>query len=878
VRCLCAGCKPLENVSDILRSWDDRGSRFLARLFLALWVPVSLGVACGRTPIVVGGGPEAGGATIEQCNGLDDDGDLRVDEDFRDQQGRYVRDEHCGACNHACSETLAHATVRACGLIAELPVCVAAQCAAGYAVSLSGRCVALGDRLCMPCDGDSDCGPLPAARCVVLGDTSYCSIGCDDGCPSGFQCQPIAGGICLPPNGDCACDTGEVYTRACAITAPDAARCPGRQMCSNGKLSSCQSDAELCDGIDNDCDGHIDEGFRDGLGAYSLDDANCGACGIDCTRDMFAGEPLACGGDPFAPSCSVTCPDLDDGVQRGDHLDADRRIQNGCECVVASSSDAPGQAPDEPLDANCDGADGDVLRSFYVAADGDDLGPGSASRPLRSISRGVERAAASLGTETPRPHVYIASGIYTEVVQLRDGVLVHGGYRRDFLALNPDGFEVVIVAPPDAGALGAALNIESAGVQETSIEGVRVRGFDAVSPGLPAVAVSIVDPGSRLTLRDVRVRAGKPGAGVAGRDGVAAGVVASQAGSGDNPRAALEDDNHICDPSANNRSLGGAGGRNVCGRVDVSGGTGGSTDCPAFARRVAGGGSGSGLRPGPGGQGGTDVSAPIVGGPSCSSVCCGLADFSVPGVYPQAAPGSDGTAGGDGSAGSACADPLGTFVNGQWRGGAAASGTPGTAGSGAGGGGAGGGVQFDWMAGACAFSDGLGGGGGGGGAGGCGGVGGEPGQAAAPGIGVLIQFRAGSNAPQLEGLDIETEAGAPGGDGGRGGDGATGGRGGRAGALARELLATPTLAGAAAGERGGNGGKGGAGGGAGGGCGGSSVGIWIAGTQPNAQWLSMLRTRNAFTLGNPGRPGRGGGGAAPAANGNEGMVLDVLVR
>ncbi|NJN53161.1 MAG: hypothetical protein HC809_16800, partial [Gammaproteobacteria bacterium] len=77
---------------------------------------------------------------------------------------------------------------------------------------------------------------------------------------------------------------------------------------------------------------------------------------------------LACGGDPFAPTCVVRCPDAADGIQIGDQLDGDRRIDNGCECEVTSLDDVGGdQAAADDLDANCDGADGNVLASLYVA-------------------------------------------------------------------------------------------------------------------------------------------------------------------------------------------------------------------------------------------------------------------------------------------------------------------------------------------------------------------------------------------------------------------------------------------------------------------------------------------------------------------------------
>jgi hypothetical protein len=57
----------------------------------------------------------------ERCNGVDDDCDGETDEDFL-TDGEYLSDDHCGACNHPCTSTLAHMT-GACELGDDGPEC-----------------------------------------------------------------------------------------------------------------------------------------------------------------------------------------------------------------------------------------------------------------------------------------------------------------------------------------------------------------------------------------------------------------------------------------------------------------------------------------------------------------------------------------------------------------------------------------------------------------------------------------------------------------------------------------------------------------------------------------------------------------------------------
>ncbi|NOY93275.1 MAG: hypothetical protein GXP55_18980, partial [Deltaproteobacteria bacterium] len=455
----------------------------------------------------------------EVCNGLDDNLDTAVDEDFRDEQGRYVDDANCGGCGRACAPG-PHALDAVCAVLAETPTCVATACEPGFALSAGGDCVDPFDHLCLPCVEDADCGAVPSARCVEFAGERRCSASCDSGCPAGYSCDATLG--CVPAGGSCACDPGDAFTLACALTDPEGALCVGSSRCESGVLAECTSYEEVCDHVDNDCDGRVDNGFADERGAYILDVHNCGECGVDCTESRIPEGDLVCGGDPFAPSCVLACPDAADGLQPGDRIDADRDIGTGCECRLSSLSDEAGPvgAVGEALDVNCDGADGIVIESFYVATSGDDAGPGSPTRPLASIDEALRRAAESLLTDAPRPHVFVASGAYTETLHLPDGVKLHGGYRPDFLALDPSGFRVDVRAPADTDApSGAALVVDGAGRTPTLIEWVELLGRDATTPSSASIGALLRDPGPELTLRDLGVRAGAAGAGVAGTDG-----------------------------------------------------------------------------------------------------------------------------------------------------------------------------------------------------------------------------------------------------------------------------------------------------------------------------------------------------------------------
>ncbi|MGM0576459.1 MAG: Kelch repeat-containing protein [Myxococcota bacterium] len=64
---------------------------------------------------------------------------------------------------------------------------------------------ACSDVLCEPCVADADCGPC--AVCTPLASGDYCLVECTrSACPEGTVCDPSAGAVCIPDEGDCSCE------------------------------------------------------------------------------------------------------------------------------------------------------------------------------------------------------------------------------------------------------------------------------------------------------------------------------------------------------------------------------------------------------------------------------------------------------------------------------------------------------------------------------------------------------------------------------------------------------------------------------------------------------------------------------------------------
>ncbi|MCB9740008.1 MAG: hypothetical protein H6747_12150 [Deltaproteobacteria bacterium] len=895
---------------------------------------------------------DAPAALAEACNGVDDDCDGQSDEDFQ-VEGVFSTDAHCGVCGNDCTGKVLHGTA-ACDATALPPFCAVAACEPGY-VQQGNACVPKTVGACDPCLVDSDCGIVGACIATKQKGLpeNVCLLGCDaeGGCPGGLACQTIAGAKrCVPSEPTCTCDATNAGAKRSCSKSSSAGTCGGQETCvpgdgwvgcsaqnpaaetCNGKDDDCDgkvdegagagadcpvsnpfgvctgktictgtggllcqgeaASADVCNGVDDDCDGETDEGALDqATGTYhSL--LHCGGCYQACPQPTAAHSEAICddGKDNGAggkPTCAVQC-------ETG-WTDANGDLADGCECKTGATDDVPGGGDD-----NCDGVDGNASKAIFVAKWGNDLWEGTPEKPLLTIGKGIGKAAA----ENKRD-VYVGAGAFNEQVVLAAGVSVWGGFSADFGARDATVYETLISPPASAGAAvgGQVATLRCEKItgtgEKTRVDGVTVIGGSPKGVGTSTYAVLAIGCDARFELRDSRILAGT---GAKGSDGGAgANGIPGVAGA---PGKIAGDTGHKgC--GFGDYKIGGSGGARTCSapasdgatqQIDVSGGTGGTSICPDFHEKLkppqcplfGGGGqsqsqdplargqSGKGAgqfagTPGVGGAPGADAYTEPFNGKvtSCNNKNYSCESCLVPLMVRTGgtgAPGKSGSFGNGGSGGSG-----GVATESGWVGKVGNDGGDGRHGGGGGGGGSGGGVETISCEKEAGFDD-LGGSGGGGGSGGCGGEGGAGGGPGGASFGIYLWVQGGS-VPVLSGNVVH---GGVGGDGGAGGPGGWGGPGAPGGAGGEGTPEIEISGCAPEGGEGGEGGDGGSGGGGGGGAGGPAILIAAKGV-PTA-WTGQVAQQN--TLAKLGLPGKGGtGGAAAPGTGVDGVAGEqALVR
>ena len=830
-------------------------------------------------------------ATAEVCDLIDNDCDGAIDEDFKLPDGTYGVDDHCGRCFQSCEGLIPNSRRSQCTTTEEGAACEVLECLPGFEAFNGNSCVPVVDVICQTCtDNDSCSVRSPGSLCISLGDPNIpettarvCGRDCransafGEQCPVGFTCQNVGDGPdparqCLPAAGNCLClGQPDGFSVPCSVESPveEGVSCSGQRRCVGDSFGMCELPDDLCDGIDNDCDGRIDNLYRSEDGRYALDLQHCGRCGLDCSLINYPNAQSLCDFELEQPRCIMSCLE--------GFVDLVNGSDDGCECEVIVGADLP-----DGFDQNCDGIDGDRALALFVSKTGDDQGSGTLDEPLLTIGEALRQAEQTAGAIRD---IYVATGVYSENIILVDGISVYGGYSLDFrerdLSLNP----TTLLGQANHNEGNIAVTADGLGLT-TVMDGFSIYGANANVPGANSIAVQLVDVGRNFTFSNNEVFGGNGAPGARGTAGQS-GLFGRSGGVGNN---AITTDSSLC---INRTVSSGAGGVSSCGGTDVSGGNGGAGSCP-ISQQVNGTSPCNFMseesclnscdelpcNPLPPSQGvGEDGTGSGIasGGSGTYDRWSNSGDCGLCGLFPLlphlGQPGEDGPTGVNGGAGEGCQDQSGTLDTSlSWS---TPSGTDGQSGDhGTGGGGGSAGSGFDTTVNNVGCRDTIGGAGGGGGSGGCGGQFGRGGQGGGGSFSLLIAYRAGgatNGLPRLLQNKVVRGIAGAGGTGGSGGIGGLGGEGGVGGIASQAFCAEP-------GGRGGNGGDGGHGGGGGGGCGGISVSIYVSGAGAGVNPFAYEQVNELIISGRAGVGGEGGGSTGnPGRSGADGLLTDISV-
>ncbi|MCB9728604.1 MAG: hypothetical protein H6746_09015 [Deltaproteobacteria bacterium] len=323
---------------------------------------------CGAGALVCNDDAES---KVELCNGADDDCDGAADEDFP-AKGSLCDGEDDDLCKDG---TLVCDGV---GLSCDDDAAGKVELCNSEDDDCDGTTDEGFETVGQPCDGQ-DADSCADGFVVCAGETTLCD---DDGLSKIETCDGT--------DQDCDGKTDEDFPtkgQACDGADPDACE-DGQYVCKpDGTGVTCQDDpgtqAELCNGIDDDCDGKTDEDFPT-KGQPCDNPADADKC-KDGTL-VCDGQALVCNDD--ADSIEEACNDLDDDCDAAtdetfplkgtlcDGPDADLCAEglwscNGAILVCSDDATSKGELCNNQ-DDDCDGATDEAFPAKGQACDGQD--------------------------------------------------------------------------------------------------------------------------------------------------------------------------------------------------------------------------------------------------------------------------------------------------------------------------------------------------------------------------------------------------------------------------------------------------------------------------------------------------------------------------